>query len=98
MRASFKCLRVESSTCATTQPPSSGVPTAVAYVNSIAIVGPLTSTSGDSSIQSMLDTIMTIQVAHGQLLVDVLLELQGLHADLASIRWSLPPPPFDDDF
>ena len=60
MRASFKCLRVESSTCATTQPPSSGVPTAVAYVNPIAAVGPLTSTSGDSSIQSMLDTIMTI--------------------------------------
>ena len=45
----------------------------------------------------MLDTIMTVQAAHGQLLVDVLMELQALYADLAGVRWSSPPPPFDDE-
>ena len=44
----------------------------------------------------MLDTVMTVQATHGQLLVDVLAKLQALHADLASIRQSPPPPPFDD--
>ena len=40
---------------------------------------------------------MTIQAAHGQLLVDVLTELQALRAELASFRRSPPPPPFDDE-
>ena len=39
---------------------------------------------------------MIIQAAHGQILVDVLVELQALRADLASIQHSSPPPPFDD--
>ena len=45
----------------------------------------------------MGDTVITVQVAYGQLLVDVLMELQALHADLASARRSSPPPPFDDE-
>ena len=40
---------------------------------------------------------MTIWAAHGQILVDVLAELQALQADLASARHSSPPPPFDDE-
>ena len=40
---------------------------------------------------------MTVQAAHGQLLVNVLTELQALQVDLASIRRSSPPPPFDDE-
>ena len=60
-------------------------------------VDPSPSTSGDSSIRSMLDTVMTIQVTRGQLLVNVLIELQALYADLASIRQTPPPPPFDDE-
>ena len=44
----------------------------------------------------MLDTIMTIQVAHGQLLVDMLDELRALQADLEHFRRLPPPPPFDD--
>ena len=40
---------------------------------------------------------MTVQAAHGQLLVDVLTELHALRADLASIQRSTPPPPFDDE-
>ena len=45
----------------------------------------------------MGDTVITVQVAHGQILVDVLAELQALRADLASARQSPPPPPFDDE-
>ena len=29
--------------------------------------------------------------------MDVLAELQALHADLASAQWPMPPPPFDDE-
>ena len=39
---------------------------------------------------------MTIQAVQGQILVDVLMELQALRADLASSKRS-PPPPFDDE-
>ena len=43
----------------------------------------------------MLDTVITIQVAHGQILLDVIMELQALRLDLAGARQSSPPPPFD---
>ena len=39
---------------------------------------------------------MTVQAAYGQVLVEVLMELQALRADLASVGRSTPPPPFDD--
>ena len=45
-------------------------------------VPPLT-TSDDSDIRRMLDHVLTIQAAHGQILVDVLDEICGLHAKLA---------------
>ena len=41
---------------------------------------------------------MTIQAAHGQILVDVLDEIRGLRAELAQFRRSSPPLPFDDGF
>ena len=41
---------------------------------------------------------MTIQAAHGQILVDVLDEIRGLRAELAQFRRSSLPPPFDDGF
>ena len=41
---------------------------------------------------------MTVQAAHGQLLGDMLDELRALRADLAHLRRSPLPPPFDDDF
>ena len=41
---------------------------------------------------------MTIQVAHGQLLVDVLDEICALGVDLEHFRHSPSPPPFDDGF
>ena len=95
MKVSSKHPSVESSTGATAQPPSLGDPTAEAYVDPTTAVDPPPSSSSDSSIRSMLDTVMTIQAAHGQLLVDVLTELQALHVDLASV-WQFTPPPFDD--
>ena len=99
MRASFKRLHVESSSGVEPPPPppSSGDPTVEEYVDPMAVIDPPPSTSGDSSIRSILDTVMTVKAAHGQLLVDVLTELQALHADLASNRRSPPPPPFDDE-
>ena len=56
-------------------------------------VPPLT-TSDDSDIRRTLDYVLTIQVAHGQILVDVLDEIRALHAELAQFRCSSPPPPF----
>ena len=44
----------------------------------------------------MLETVTTVQVTHGQILVDVLAELQALCVDLASVQHSTLPSPFDD--
>ena len=76
--------------------PPFGDPTAEAYVNPTATVDPPPSSSSDASLRSMLDTVMTIQVTHGQILVDMLMELQALRVDLASAQQSTPTPPFDD--
>ena len=60
-------------------------------------VPPLT-TSDDLDIQRMLDHVLTVQAAQGQILVDILDEIRGLRADLARFRSSSSPPPFDDGF
>ena len=78
MKANSKRPRVESSFGAAPPPSSSGDPTAKEYVDPTAVVDPPSSTLGDSSIRSMLDIVMIVRVAHGQLLVDVLTELQAL--------------------
>ena len=59
---------------------------------------PPPTTSDDSDIQRTLDHVLTIQVAQGQVLVDILDEIRGLRADLARFRSSSSPPPFDDGF
>ena len=100
MRASSKHPRVESSSgvaAAPPPPPSLGDPTIEEFVDLTATIAPSPSASNDSSIRHMLDTVMTVQAVHGQLLVDMLTELQALRADLASFRRSYPPPPFDDE-
>ena len=104
MRASSKRPRVDASSSSVAPPPpppsppsSSSDPTADAYVDLIAIAILPPSTSDDPDIRCMLETVMTVQVAHGQLLVDMFDELQSLCADLKSLRRSPPPFPFDDE-
>ena len=60
-------------------------------------VPPLT-TSNDLDIRRTLDHVLTVQAAHGQILVDVLDEIRGLRPELAQFQQSSPPPPFDDGF
>ena len=55
-------------------------------------------TSDDSDIRRTLDHVLTVQVAQGQILVDILGEIRGLRADLARFRRSSPPPLFYDGF
>ena len=95
MRANSKCPRVESSGVAP-PPPSSTVDTSAEASVDPAVVPP-PSTSDDSNILCMLETIMTVQVAQGQLLVDMLDEFRSLRIDLESLRRSPSPPPFDDE-
>ena len=98
LKASSKRPRVESSIGDASRPPTSGDPIAKEYVDPTVVVDPPPSPSSDSSLQSMLDTVMTVQTTHGQILLDVLTELQALRANLVSARGSTPPPPpFDDD-
>ena len=59
---------------------------------------PPPTTSDYSDIRRTLDHVLTVQVAHGQTLVDVLNEIRALRAELAQFRLSSPPPPFDDGF
>ena len=47
-------------------------------------------------IRGMLETVMTVQVAHGQIFVDMLDKLRALQANLEHLRQSPPSPPFDD--
>ena len=96
IRASSKRPRVKSSSGVPPPPPPpfSGDLTADAYVDLTVVVDPLPSTSDDSSIRCMLDTVMTVQATHGQLLVDMLTELQALRAKLESFRRLPTPPPF----
>ena len=78
-------------------PSSSGDSVANAFIDPTVAVDPPPSTLDVASIHRTLDTVMTVQAAHGQLLVDVLTELHVLHAEFGSFRKSPPPPPFDDE-
>ena len=60
-------------------------------------IPPLT-TSDDLDIRRTLDHVLTVQAAHGQILVDMLDEIRALRPKLAQFRRSSPPPPFDDGF
>ena len=60
-------------------------------------VPPLT-TSDDLDIRRMLDHVLTVQAAQGQILVDILDEIRGLRANLAWFWSSSSAPPFNDGF
>ena len=100
MRESSKSLQVEPS--GTRPPPSStGTTSGEASTNPVgaAVVAvPPPSTSDDFDIRRTLETVMTVQAAHGQILVDMLDELCALRAGLAHLRHLPSPPPFDDGF
>ena len=99
MRVSSKHPMVEPSGVAPPLPSSTGDTMAEESIDPAAAAAdvPPPSTSDDSDIQRMLETtVMTIQAAHGQILVDMLDELRALRADLEHLKQSPLPPPFDD--
>ena len=101
MRESSKHPRVKPS--ATAPPPPSSTSTTFGeasadLVGAAAAAVPPPSTSNDFDVRCTLETVMTVQAAHGQLLVNMLDELRALRADLAHLRRSPSPPPFDDGF
>ena len=81
-------------------PPSSTSVDTVEAFGAVAIDAdvPPPTTSDDLDIRQTLDHVLTVQVAHGQILVDMLNEIRGLRAELAQFQQSSPPPPFDDGF
>ena len=79
-------------------PPPSSTGAAKTSGAAAAIDVPPPTTSDDSDIRCMLDHVLTVQAAQGQVLVDILDEIRGLRADLAWFRSSSSPPPFDDGF
>ena len=100
MRASSKCPRVEPSGVVPHSPSCTSDTMAEEFVDpattaAVADVPP-PSTIDDLDIRRMLETVLTVQAAHGQILVDMLDELRALQADLEHLRRSPLPPPFDD--
>ena len=91
LKASFKRPRVESSTSDASRAPPSSDPSAEAYVDPTVVVVPPSSTSSDSFLRAMLDTVLTVQASHGQLLLDVLNDVAALRAELAIAKGSTPP-------
>ena len=79
-------------------PPSSTGAVATSSGGGAATDVPPPTTSDDSDIRCMLDHVLTVQAAQGQVLVDILDEIRGLRADLARFRSSSSPPPFDVRF
>ena len=65
LKPSSKHPRVESSTGDASRPPTSSDLTAKEYVDLTATVDRPPSSSSDSSLQRMLDTVITVQAAHG---------------------------------
>ena len=99
MRVDPSCPRGASSGVVPPPPSSTSVDTVEAS-GAAATDGdvPPSNTSDDSDIRRTLDHVLTVQAAHGQILVDVLDEIRGLREKLAQFRRSSPPPPFDYGF
>ena len=77
-------------------PPSSTVADAIETSGAGAAdadVPPLTA-SDDSDIRHTLDHVLSVQAAHGLILVDMLDEIRALRVELAQFRRSSPSPPF----
>ena len=99
MRVGSTCSGGESSSAVSPPPSSTGADTIKASgANAADADVPPPTTSDDSDIRHTLDHVLTVQAAHGQILVDVLDEIRALRAKLAQFRRSSPPSPFDDGF
>ena len=98
MRASSKRPRVKPSDVAPPPLSFTGNTMAEESIHPAATVVLPPSTLDDSDIRCVLETVMTVQAAHGQILVDMLDELRALRAELEHLRWLPLPPPFDDGF
>ena len=48
--------------------------------------------TSNTSTRSMLETVLTVQFAHGQLLLDLIYEAAALRANLAASKDAFPPP------
>ena len=90
-KANSKCLRVESSIGDASRGPPSGDPPAEEYVDPTIAMEPKPPTS-NTTTRSMSETVLTVQFAHGQLLLDLIYEVATLWADLAASRDASPPP------
>ena len=86
MRAGSKHPRDEPSNVVPPPLTSTGDTSTEASVDPPAAADPLTSTSDDFDIRRTLETVMIVQVAHGQLLVDLLDEIRALQVDLEHFR------------
>ena len=78
-------------------PPPSSTGANTAEASSAAVADgdvPPPITSDDLDIRRTLDHVLTVQAAHGQILVDMLDEIRALRTKLALFRQSSPPPPF----
>ena len=99
MRVDPTCPRGVSFGVVPPPPSSTGVDTAEASSGGATDTDvPPSTTSDDSDIRRKLDHVLTIQAAHGQILVGVLDEIRALQAELSQFRRSSPPPPFNDGF
>ena len=100
LRPPSKCPRVEPS--GTAPPPFSTIGTTSSEASADPVDAAATAAVPPPfaldvfNIRRTLETVMTIQAAHVQLLVDMLDEIRALRADLEHLRCSPPPPPFDD--
>ena len=81
------CPRGASSGVVPPPPSSTGADTAEVFGAADADVPPPT-TLDDSDIRRTLDHVLTVQATQGQILVGVLDEIRGLHADLARFQRS----------
>ena len=82
MRADPSVSRGASSSSVPPPPSSTGAAETSGAAAAATDVPPPT-TSDDSDIRRTLDHVLTVQAAHGQILVDILNEIRGLRADLA---------------
>lgn len=95
LRAGSKHPRSDPSSSAPPPPSSSTGPAGEAVPDSVGAAAVPPPSTADFDVRRTLETVMTVQAAHGQLLVDLFDEIRALRADLAHLR-SSSPPPFDD--